>query len=92
MNATCPRMSPFCNRQTSPACRGESFKSGTDGSPLRCQAITVAAFTMKTLERHSLPTVEIQTRRSRSAVFNFGRFTDLLKNPEFVAEGKDLKL
>src|SRR3954470_6230650 len=49
--------------------------------PLRCQAITVAALTMKTLVRHSLQTDERQTHRIRSVVDSFGLFTDRCRTP-----------
>src|SRR3954464_10108269 len=48
------------------------FQVQNSRKPLRCQAITVAALTMKTLVRHSFQTDESQTHRIRSVVDRFG--------------------
>src|SRR3954467_15485581 len=53
-----------------------TFQVQNSRKPLRCQAITVAALTMKTLVRHSLQTDESQAHRIRSVVDSFGFFTD----------------
>src|SRR3954447_22341317 len=57
------------------------FQVQNSRKPLRCQAITVAALTMKTLLRHSLQTDESQTHRIRSVVDSFGLFTDRCSTP-----------
>jgi len=51
--------------------------------PLWCQAITVAALTMKIPDRHSLQTADSQTHSSRSAAVSFGRFTDRCRIPSW---------
>src|SRR3954468_2113749 len=60
-----------------------TFQVQNSRKPLRCQAITVAALTMKTLVRHSFQTDESQTHRIRSVADSFGLFTDRCRTPSW---------
>src|SRR5262249_34967738 len=58
-----------------------TFQVQNRRKPLRCQPTTVEAFMMRTPDLHPDHAVVSQAHNSRSAVVNFGRFTERCRTP-----------
>lgn len=59
------------------------FPAQNRRKPFRCQPITVAGWTRKTLDRQSFQTSHNQAHRNRSAGVSFGRFTERCRTPSW---------
>jgi hypothetical protein len=67
---------PLLARKAAPAYRCRTFKSQNKRKPFRCQPMTVAALTIKTLDCELFQTAHSQAQSNRSAGVSFGRLTE----------------
>ena len=58
-----------------------TFQAQNRRKPLRCQPMTVAALTIKTLDCQSFQTAHSQAHNQRSAGVSLGRWTERCKTP-----------
>ena len=58
-----------------------TFQAQNKRKPFRCQPMTVAALTIKTLDCQSFQTAHSQAHSNRSAGVNFGRLTERWRTP-----------
>src|SRR5215831_10680468 len=69
-----------------------TFQAQNNRKPLRCQPMTVDAWTTKILDCQSFQTAHSQAHSNRSAGVSFGRLTERCRTPSLMAECEDLEL